>query len=147
MNELTKEIDMKKLIVVLLLLAFAVSGFTQEKLGEESAGLHAVFAVAPVALPFDGGEAKFLSSKPMAGVGYTFTVLGLDVTPAGFLSGEINIDNGEKENWTLDLSLGVIGWKGAVAGINWQFAREGAGVQGVKKSSLSFMLGYNFKTL
>ncbi len=138
---------MKESILVFLVFAFAAPGFSQKALGEESLGLHAVFAVSPVALPFDGSEAELLTSKPMAGIGYTFNVFGLDITPATFLAGEVNIDNGDKENWKLDLVFGVIGWKGGVAGISWQFAKEGVGVQGMKKSSLSFVLGFNFKTI
>ena len=132
------------LVVLIFVLVGQVSG--QEALGKENKGLHAVFAVAPVSLPFDGGESELLTSAPLAGIGYTFN-FGVDITPSGFLSGSLGIKNDDNPNWNLKAIVGVIGWKGAIAGLSWKFAEEGIGVQGLKKSTLAFVLGFNFKKL
>lgn len=138
---------MKRVIVLILVCLFAVPVFSQKTLGEESNGLHAVFAAAPVAFPFDGSESDIISLKPLVGAGYTLSVLGLSVTPALFLSGDLKVKNDKKENWNLNVILGIVGWKGGVLGVGYNFAKEGRGVVGLKKETLSFVFGFNFKTI
>jgi len=58
-----------------------------------------------------------------------------------------NVKNDKKENWNLNVILGIVGWKGGVLGVGYNFAKEGRGVVGLKKETLSFVFGFNFKTI
>ncbi len=138
---------MKKLIVVLAVLVCCSSAFSQVSiLGKPNRGLHFNLSVASTELPFDGSEIKVLSMKPLPGITVSVEILGLDFSPGLWLMPELNIKNGDGENWRFVPVLGFVGYKNALLGVGWTILQEGEGFQGINKKTLSLVLGLRLKT-
>ncbi len=138
---------MKKLISVLAVLVCCSSAFSQVSiLGKPNRGLHFNLSIASSELPFDGGEARMLSLKPLPGITVSVDLLGLDFSPGLWMLTDLNIKNGDEENWRTGLVLGFVGYKNALIGVNWNFMQEGKGVQGINKNTLTLVLGLRLKT-
>ena len=138
---------MKKLIVVLAVLIYCSSAFSQVSiLGKPSRGFHFNLSMASSELPFNGDEARMLSLKPLPGITVSVCILGLDFSPGIWLMTDLNINNGDEANWRFAPVLGFVGYKNALLGIGWTMLQEGEGFQGIKKNTLSLVLGLRLKT-
>ncbi len=127
---------MKKLfLIIVMVVAICPVIFAQEEKGIEFD-----VVAAPIALPLDGSEMDFISSQPMIGLTYPVKVLGFGFTPGAYLFGNLAAKNGDTPNWEIGAAAGVK-VKEAVIGLAYTVIKEGDGLQGPDKSSLSILVG------
>ena len=134
---------MKKIIVSAVVLVLCTSAFSQVV---TIGGLNLNLSMISSELPFDGGEARMLSIKPLSGITLDVNILGLDFSPGLWIMPDLNIKNGDGENWRLAAVLGAVGYKNALIALAWNVAVEGNGFQGINQESLSIVLGFKLKT-
>jgi len=125
---------------------FGGSSSPQNILGHESGPLHIDIAWNPTELPLNGDAARLLSSQPLLGVSYLVSVLGLDFAPALYVFGDINIKNGDGENWDAGVAFGFKVWRGGILGIGWTGLREGEGLTKFGKDNFALLFGYTIKS-
>ena len=87
-----------------------------------------------------------LSSQPLLGISYLMSILGLDFAPALYVFGDINIKNGDEENWNAGAAFGFKVWKGGILGIGWTGLREVEGLTKFGKDNLALLIGFTIKS-
>ena len=141
-----------KILLIFSMILLVVPVFAQDGvqiMGRPSEpGLRAVVFAAPVFFPFNGGPASVVSQRAAIGLSLEagFIPYLPDFNIVSGVTGDVNVKNGDGENWSIDWLGGVFAIKGVFFGLGKRVAEEGVGVLKFNEG-WGFTAGLNFLSL
>lgn len=124
---------MKRLIVVLFLLVFVSSSYSQLDLRPD-------LIVSPVKLSFNGEKSLF-ESPALVGLVVDVTLFGLELKPGIYSSFSVNTNDGDDSDFKLGVVPYIQFFKGFGAGLYYDFWLEGQGVEWLSRERTGFVIG------